>query len=318
MNKIIFLSFICMKVQAQNVGIGTISPTIARIEVVGSADTSNTAAAFGTDGAGISFQSNFPTVGFNQYNKQNSGYGNYMFTGSAASIVLNSNTGILSLNVFNNEQFNGIPGVKYEAITVSKNVFNINSNGNFAIGKLAENNIGFLVGNTNNSGNSILRGTTFHSTFGYNDTYINGGKTGSKVIINDIPNGNIIVGGRTEVSDLYNVFGGVNSLSVSGAIAFTKRDEHDVCTGGLYNPGNSSYVNVKRTGCSNAQPFAIANGIVEGQLLIIQAEGNNGFTVYDQNNINLPGNTQMGGGDIMMLIWNGYFSKWEQVSYSNN
>jgi hypothetical protein len=136
--------------------------------------------------------------------------------------------------------------------------------------------------------------------------------------LNDIPGGNVIIAGRTQVSDEYEQYGGGNSLSVSGGIAFTKRDEHEVCSGGVYTPGNSSYVNVKRSGCTNAQPLAIANGIVDGQLLIIQAEGNNDFTVYDQNNINLPANTRMGGGDIMVLIWNGYFTKWEQVSYSNN
>jgi hypothetical protein len=319
MQKIIFLSLIWFNTQAQNVGIGTSNPTIAKLEVVGRAGTSNTVAAFGTDGAGVSFQSNFPTIGFNQYNKQSTGYGNFMSNGNASALIFNNTTGILSLNLAI-ASF-GVPlGQKDSSIISNQNLFNITSNGNIGIGTSAANNIGLHIGaeNFGATGSTLIKGTTYNSSFEYNSTKINGGKAGSKVILNDILGGNVIIGGRTEVNNVYDQYGGNNSLSVSGALAFTKRDEHEVCTGGIYNPGNSSYVNVKRTGCNNAQPFVIANGIVEGQLLIIQAEGNNDFTIYDQNNINLPGNTQMGGGDIMVLIWNGYFTKWEQVSYSNN
>ncbi len=315
MKKIIFLAFLWFDVQAQNVGIGTNNPTIAKLEVVGSAALSNTTAAFGTDGAGISFQKNSPTIGFNQYNKQNTGYGNFMSNGPASTLNFNHNLGTLSFNL-------GLPSAylvwqKDSIISSITNIFNIISNGNVGIGGPAANNIGLNVG-IENYGGTIIKGTTYHSSFEYLSTKINGGKTGSKVIINDIPGGNIIIGGRTEINDVYDEYGGNNSLSVSGGLAFTKRDEHEVCTGGIYTPGNSSYVNVKRTGCNNSQPFAIANGTVDGHLLIIQAEGNNDFTVYDQGNINLPSNTQMGGGDIMILIWNGFFTKWEQVSYSNN
>ncbi len=315
MKKIIFLAFLWFDVQAQNVGIGTNNPTIAKLEVMGSAALSNTTAAFGTDGAGLSFQKNSPTIGFNQYNKQNTGYGNFMSNGPASTLNFNHNLGTLSFNL-------GLPSSylvwqKDSIISSITNIFNIISNGNVGIGGPAANNIGLNVG-IENYGGTIIKGTTYHSSFEYLSTKINGGKTGSKVIINDIPGGNIIIGGRTEINDVYDEYGGNNSLSVSGGLAFTKRDEHEVCTGGIYTPGNSSYVNVKRTGCNNAQPLAIANGIVDGQLLIIQAEGNNDFTVYDQGNINLPSNTQMGGGDIMILIWNGFFTKWEQVSYSNN
>lgn len=315
MKKIIFCTFLWFDIQAQNVGIGTNNPTIAKLEVVGTAALSNTTAAFGTDGAGISFQKNFPTIGFNQYNKQSTGYGNFMSNGAAYTLNFNHSSGVLSLNL-------AVPtidilGQKDSIIDHIINAFNIIPSGNVGIGGPAANNIGLNVG-IENYGGTIIKGTTYHSSFSYLSTKINGGKTGSKVIINDIPGGNIIIGSRTEVNDVYDEYGGNNSLSVSGGLAFTKRDEHEVCTGGIYTPGNSSYVNVKRTGCNNAQPLAIANGTVDGHLLIIQAEGNNDFTVYDQGNINLPGNTQMGGGDIMVLIWNGFFTKWEQVTYSNN
>ena len=52
---------------AQNTGIGTSTPTKGKLEVVGVAGAGATSAAFGTDGTGISFQRDWPTIGFNQY-----------------------------------------------------------------------------------------------------------------------------------------------------------------------------------------------------------------------------------------------------------
>ncbi len=39
---------------AQNVGIGTTTPTLGKLKIKGAADTGTTVAAFGTDGAGLS------------------------------------------------------------------------------------------------------------------------------------------------------------------------------------------------------------------------------------------------------------------------
>src|SRR5690349_5311702 len=49
---------------AQNVGIG-IQPTKAKFEV--SRAVGNTVAIFGSHGAGVSIQQNWPAIGFNQY-----------------------------------------------------------------------------------------------------------------------------------------------------------------------------------------------------------------------------------------------------------
>ena len=156
------------------------------------------------------------------------------------------------------------------------------------------------------------------------NTHINGGKAGSKVYINDVLNGNTLIGGTTDISEVNPpTITGKTILNVDGAIAFTKRDDFEICNGGvgaIYTPGNSSYVSVKRIGCATSQPFVIANGIADGQLLIVQIEGNNDFTIYSQNNIFLKdgNNRVVGGGDIMTLYWNAYAQKWMQLMYSNN
>lgn len=80
---------------AQNVGIGTNSPWRAKLEVHGSVGA--TAAIFGGDTTGISLQSNWPTVGFNQY--YNSGH-RYMARGFAAQQFLDPNLGYIAFDIF--------------------------------------------------------------------------------------------------------------------------------------------------------------------------------------------------------------------------
>jgi hypothetical protein len=81
--------------KAQNVGIGTSNPTRAKLEVHGSVGA--TAAIFGGDTTGISLQSNWPTVGFNQY--YNNGH-RYMARGYAAHQFLDPNLGYIAFDIF--------------------------------------------------------------------------------------------------------------------------------------------------------------------------------------------------------------------------
>jgi hypothetical protein len=56
---------------------------------------------------------------------------------------------------------------------------------------------------TSNAGSAVFKGTTHYSHFHFGvneDTYIRGGKDGGKVIINDIPNGNIELAGKVTVN----------------------------------------------------------------------------------------------------------------------
>jgi hypothetical protein len=63
----LFILFFPCYVSAQNVGIGTSTPTRGKLEVVGVAGAGATTAIFGGHTTGISLQCNWPTIGFNQY-----------------------------------------------------------------------------------------------------------------------------------------------------------------------------------------------------------------------------------------------------------
>ena len=109
---ILLLFGISKTLTAQNVGIGTTTPTRAKLEVHGVSGTGNTNAIFGGDGTGISLQRNWPTIGFNQYRDiSGSGYGKYMSTGYAAIQSLDPLTGVLAFDMLGYGSGNGsIPG----------------------------------------------------------------------------------------------------------------------------------------------------------------------------------------------------------------
>ena len=83
---LIFLAGMASYTSAQNVGVGLSNPTRAKMEVEGVAGAGATAGLFGTGNAGISFQRNWPTIGFNQYRDVTTpgSQGRYMATKKAA------------------------------------------------------------------------------------------------------------------------------------------------------------------------------------------------------------------------------------------
>ena len=80
---------------SQNVGIGLTNPTRAKLEINGM--VGNTVAIFGGDGAGVSFQRDAPTIGFNQY--YNSG-SKYISNGYAAAQYLDHTIGTMYFNIW--------------------------------------------------------------------------------------------------------------------------------------------------------------------------------------------------------------------------
>ena len=85
---------------AQNVGIGTNNPAKAKLEVHGVAGSGATSAIFGGDGAGLSFQRNWPTIGFNQYRDATAGNGKYLSTGYAAIQYFDPGSGTMAFDFF--------------------------------------------------------------------------------------------------------------------------------------------------------------------------------------------------------------------------
>ncbi|HSK12386.1 MAG TPA: hypothetical protein VK907_04175, partial [Phnomibacter sp.] len=174
----------------QNVGVGVINPSKGRFEVVNGAGGVATA-IFGADGAGISLDHNWPRVGFNTYWP---GTGKYIAPGGGYSQYLNMTTGALIW------EYNGKGANANASTTAQVRQITFNQSGNTCICD-GDNNATLFVGNFNlNITSARFRGTTYHSVFneaalsGTRHTYINAGKNGSAVVLNDITSGNIRIG----------------------------------------------------------------------------------------------------------------------------
>lgn len=182
---------------SQNVGIG-VAPTKAKFEVSGTVGTN--VAIFGGDGAGISLQQNWPTIGFNQY--YNAGTYN-MMPGGGWIEYLDMNTGSLTFDATTTT-------INPNTLASQVRRLTIRQNGNVSV-DAGEANATLFVGNpANGLPAAIFRGTQYNSLFyeqvGVNlpnrNTYINAGKAGRIVFLNDKLGGNVIMGyanGNTRV-----------------------------------------------------------------------------------------------------------------------
>jgi hypothetical protein len=210
--KIIFmLMMAAFSAAAQNVGIGTSSPTRGKLVIEGVAEGGATNAIFGNNQAGISMQENWPTIGFNQYRDVTGAgtSGRYMKTGYAALISISQDNGIMFLQSFGYNiggNYTGAGSIGWA----------VKPTGNMAIGHgnpAAMLDVVRGSGSYAPDGTAVFRGTLYNSHFNYagtEHTYIRGGKTGSNVYINDNPSGNVFLGGGA-------AYIGVNTFSTAGA-----------------------------------------------------------------------------------------------------
>jgi hypothetical protein len=121
------MGLIAYSTNAQNIGIGTVTPTRARLELHGG--VGRTAAIFGGEGPGISIQKEFPAVGYNQYFDGASS--RYIGNGFAAVTWFNPGLGILNFDMFPNGAAN--------AVAAGSRVMSITSTGHVGIGNAATN-----------------------------------------------------------------------------------------------------------------------------------------------------------------------------------
>jgi hypothetical protein len=187
---------------AQNVGIGGGIPTKGRLEVIGSVGL--TSAIFGGDGAGISLQRQNPAIGFNQYYTD---VNRNMAVGGGWVQYLDMNTGRFIMDSYAQQ---GSPNV--QNYSFSRRLA-IKQNGDIIVNTVAgaeANTTLFVDGSNITLPSAIFRGTTHNSMFYESpfinlpnrNTYINGGKTGSLVFLNDKLGGDLLIGyagGNTKV-----------------------------------------------------------------------------------------------------------------------
>lgn len=297
---------------AQNVGIGTITPSRGKLEVFGVAGAGATSAIFGSDGTGISLQRNWPTIGFNQYRDivTPGSQGKYMANGFAAIQYYDPTTGAMAFDMFPNGIANAFTPVANRAITIL-------ATGNVGIRTGASNTTSlYVVKGTNFDGAAIFGGTQYGSYFNYSnseDTYIRPGKDGGTVIVNDVPNGQITLGART---------------TIAKSLVYDRKEVVINANNVVVSPRDTSYLYFYSNDApSNRRVLITGNGAAIGQILIIQAASspiNNSYgirlieyTVDIVSKLNMTASSHdLLDWDTIMFIWDGTF--WQQISYSVN
>lgn len=198
----ILLSSFCI---AQNVGIGTNTPTHAKLEVDGA--VGNVVGIFGNSTfPGLSLNYGYPELGFNYY--FNSTF-KAMAAGYASLIGMDPTNGNLYFSNFNNNQ---APG-PFSDIAGYTERMTLKQNGRFGIGMINPNAQLSVARGTGVDGTAAFFGTTHVSHFNYGsaeNTYIRGGKDNALIIIGDGTGQRIAIGSSTVANGF--------TLSVSGKV----------------------------------------------------------------------------------------------------
>ncbi len=170
---------------AQNMGIGTSNPSRAKLEISGA--TGPTTAIFGGETTGISFQYNWPGIGFNHYHE----FGDrYISNGYAAKQYLDPNLGYMFLDMYGNGIANTNTNAGIRALSIS-NAGNIGIKTNPANASL------YIIKAGNPDGAVVFGGTSYNCHFKYGTqehTYIRGGRYGSRIYLNDIATNSVVFG----------------------------------------------------------------------------------------------------------------------------
>lgn len=197
LNKLLLTTLLPVHLCSQgNVGIGG-AATRARLEVFGVVGSGTTSAVFGSDGTGVSFQRNWPSVGFNQYRDAPGGYGKYMGTGYAALEYLDPINGGWALDM------QPTSGLKDAAMTTELyRAFTIFPSGTVSFGK-GYNNSSLIVDNVVYGGATAATGSAYFYGTQHNSfinlgagvaTILGPGKDGGTTFINDVPGSKTDVG----------------------------------------------------------------------------------------------------------------------------
>jgi len=329
---LIVLGFIVFnKIFAQNVGIGTTTPTLGKLEIKGAAGAGTTVAAFGSDGAGLSIQKDAlgPIIGFNHYRDITiaNSQGKYFANGFAGIVAQEVANGKIKFDMYD-------LGVKDGFTSIGRRAFTIFNNGNVGIlGEALPTASLYVPKRTNSNGSAYFDGTTYPSVFHFGineDTYIRGGKNNSKVFINDIPNGDVEIGqvgiGTSKI--------GINitpraTLDINGDLALRKfvtvANTSNTITG--FNRQGSSVLYFTTTANSITTTLSGIAGGVDGMVVHIVIDYPNGtffsgFTILDESPTepNLANSIITGNGNQFIrgsggcsLIYDGNTNRWRMI-----
>jgi predicted metallopeptidase len=192
-----FISLISLLTQqpatAQNVGIGTTTPSRAKFEVHGAVGL--TSAIFGGEGQGVALTRDIPGIGFNSYFDNSL---RLMKNGTAAFQYFSPATGSMHFEITTN-------GNADQTIS-SRRIFSLYYDGSVRIGESGskpESSL-FVERGLGNEGTAGFAGTSYISYFNYGsdeNTYLRAGKNNGTVFINDfVANGKTAVSGNLGIN----------------------------------------------------------------------------------------------------------------------
>jgi hypothetical protein len=302
--KIGFLFFYCLIACtsisfSQNVGIGTTSPTRAKLEVNGT--VGYTTAIFGGETTGIGILQNNPGIGFNDY-----------FSVATHKYIANGYSGAIWFDAVNGGMFFDVYGygTANTPPTTGTNSMVISNAGNVGIRtyQIMDASL-FVVKAGNTSGSAVFSGTNYASFFhnGFNeDTYIRGGKNGSRVILNDIPNGLTMLGSNAgNTTEIYGkLFGYGGSPNAASAMNLVPLGVVQY-TGNMFNLASgsfpTSYNNLAGNFVTGSSGYYSNNSTVADYINISLPFAMSIFNQYSLvigiNSLNFNGDAGVGGGN---------------------
>lgn len=176
---------------AQNVGIGTSTPTRAKLELNGM--VGNTTAIFGSGGNGVGLVASSPTVEFNGY--YNGGH-RYLNNGYLVNTYLDAGTGIVGFNAYASGAMGALATSARPGITIAANG-RVSIGDNPGLGYNAQLNVGKDGDKDCSAWFSAPQWSAFNYTSAEH-TYIRSGANNTKLFLNyDPQNSKIVMGSGT-------------------------------------------------------------------------------------------------------------------------
>jgi len=318
--------------QTANVGIGTLTPARAKLEVHGVSGEGKTSGIFGGDGAGLSLQRDWPTIGFNQYRDNSAGYGKYLSNGFAGIQHLDPSTGLMSFDFFPSGSANteaasttramqlsylGNVGIKGASPNSELQLSNTHNNRKITLWEAVNNPYQYL-------GFGIQPFSLTYNVSGPSDRHLflsAASSSSAKQLMEIHGNGNISVGGDLTVDDANRGKLGINTLpwapqtalEVNGAISMRTK-VITVVSNTTITVGDCSYITID-SGGQLATSIHLTDGTTPGQLLFLQGTPTSNVYTWGSN-MNISGDQNgkhIQNNNVLFLFWTG--SVWVELGY---
>lgn len=274
------------------VAVGGVSAVpLARFNVVPFNNVTQTTAVFGTSGTGISFQQNYPGIGFNQY-RDDANTSLHIGSGFAGLNYLDATNGRFYWNTI----ANGVAG----STTTQTNIMSLTPAGYIGLGGIATPNADIHLPTVINNRRMILweEANNDHQFYGLGINagtlryqvsnlaashifYAAASASTSNEIMRIGGNGSFAAGNANTVSNVQSTALGYGN-DVSGATAFALGGNNVVSGGLSFAIGSQNTISSSlSTAIGNSINLSASNSVAFGQNIQVNAGGTNSMTMID-------------------------------------